>query len=310
MRQALAFAQDLKLGWYMKVPPRTMFWVSQSTQHIRCSDINRITGPSRRHHLVLPSPARRRRVVSLHNLNPRKQTPTNYTTRALNNIAGICSSTQPNHFTCPGGRVFFNASVIWGLIGPQRIFSNGALYQNLQYFWLAGAALPALIYLGARMFPKSNIRFLNAPVIFGGTGESKFSLLVFFLSIHRHPTTRLRFLPSFLSTIAQSLMHNFTVPPATPLNYLSWGIVGFVFNKLIRNRYRGWWMRFNYITSAGLDAGLAISTIVIIAALNLTNTKAPKWWGNEVVTSTLDAKDKAVNWPVPKDPGYFGPARW
>jgi len=28
MRQALAFAQDLKLGWYMKVPPRTMFWVS------------------------------------------------------------------------------------------------------------------------------------------------------------------------------------------------------------------------------------------------------------------------------------------
>jgi len=158
------------------------------------------------------------------------------------------------------------------------------------------------------MFPKSNIRFLSAPVIFGGTGE---------------------------------------IPPATPLNYLSWGIVGFVFNKFIRNKYRGWWMRyvqrlcllsnpqtpsmlvsilsfsldnlrvilichssFNYITSAGLDAGLAICTILIIAALNLTNTKAPKWWGNEVVTSTLDAKDKAIQWAVPKEPGFFGPAHW
>jgi hypothetical protein len=70
------------------------------------------------------------------------------------------------------------------------------------------------------------------------------------------------------------------------------------------------WMRFNYITSAGLDAGLAIATIVIIAALNLTNTKAPVWWGNTVVTSTLDAKDKAIQFPVPKEPGYFGPSVW
>lgn len=69
-------------------------------------------------------------------------------------------------------------------------------------------------------------------------------------------------------------------------------------------------MRFNYITSAGLDAGLAIATIIIIAALNLTNTKPPHWWGNTVVTSTLDAKDKAIQLPVPKDPGYFGPSKW
>ena len=93
--------------------------------------------------------------------------------------------------------------VIWGLIGPQRIFSPGQLYVNLQYFWLAGVALPILIYIGARMFPRGNIRFLNAPILFGGLGS---------------------------------------LPPATPLNYMAWGLIGTVFNRYIRNRYRGWWM--------------------------------------------------------------------
>lgn len=30
-------------------------------------------------------------------------------------ISGLCDLHQPNHFTCPGGRVFYNASVIWGV---------------------------------------------------------------------------------------------------------------------------------------------------------------------------------------------------
>lgn len=153
----------------------------------------------------------------------------------------ICDEDQVNRFTCPNGRVFFNASVIWGVIGPARMFSGDALYAKLQYFWLAGAILPVILYFAARRWPKSPARLLSAPIIFGGTGD---------------------------------------IPPATPLNYLSWAIVGLFFNKYIRDKYRGWWMRFNYITSAGLDAGLAISTIVIVLTLSLTNTEAPRWWGN------------------------------
>lgn len=38
---------------------------------------------------------------------------------------------------------------------------------------------------------------------------------------------------------------NGAIPPATPLNYVTWGIVGIIFNKFIRNKWRGWWMRFN-----------------------------------------------------------------
>ena len=33
----------------------------------------------------------------------------------LTNVPGVCSPDQPNHFTCPGATVFFNASVIWGV---------------------------------------------------------------------------------------------------------------------------------------------------------------------------------------------------
>jgi hypothetical protein len=77
------------------------------------------------------------------------------------------------------------------------------------------------------------------------------------------------------------------IPPATPMTYLSWSAVGFVFNKLIRNRYRGWWTTYNYVTSAALDSGLAICTILIFFALYLPQVKPPAWWGNNVVTGTL-----------------------
>ncbi|KAL1306294.1 hypothetical protein AAFC00_004379 [Neodothiora populina] len=220
MTQGLYFAEDMKLGHYLKLPPRTMFFGQLIATLWSC-------------------------VV---------QIAVFYW--AMGAFEGICTPHQSNHFTCPGGRVFFNASVIWGLIGPQRIFSGGALYQNLQWFWLAGAILPVLIYFGARKWPKSGLRMLSAPLIFGGTGQ---------------------------------------IPPATPLNYLSWGIVGMFFNYFIRNRWRGWWMRFNYITSAGLDAGLAISTILIVLTLSLTQTSPPQWWGNNGALETMDYQDTAIS---------------
>ncbi|KAG9628325.1 small oligopeptide transporter, partial [Aureobasidium melanogenum] len=201
MTQGLAFTQDMKLGHYLKVPPKTMFMGQLIATIWSC-------------------------IVQL----------AVFEWAFGGGIKDLCALHQVNHFTCPGGRVFYNASVIWGVIGPARMFSGDATYKNLQWFWLAGAAAPVIFFFAAKQWPKSPIRFLSAPLIFGGTGQ---------------------------------------IPPATPLNYLSWGIVGFIFNKWIRNRYRGWWMRFNYITSAALDSGLAISTILIVLTISLTNTDAP-----------------------------------
>jgi hypothetical protein len=91
--------------------------------------------------------------------------------------------------------------VIFGLIGPQRIFSTGSLYGSLQYFWLAGALVPIIIYLIAGTFPRSKARYVSAPILFSGMGQ---------------------------------------LPPAIPLSYLSWSLVEFAFQKFIQNRYRGW----------------------------------------------------------------------
>lgn len=38
------------------------------------------------------------------------------------NIEGICTSEQAEGLTCPGAKTFYNASVIWGLVGPKRMF--------------------------------------------------------------------------------------------------------------------------------------------------------------------------------------------
>lgn len=189
---------------------------------------------------------------------------------ALGAIKQVCQSDQPNRYTCPNGRVFFNASVIWGVIGPQRMFSIGQIYSPLMFFWIAGLILPIVIYFAARSFPKSPIRYLNAPLIFSGAG---------------------------------------LIPPATPLNYLSWGIVGFVFNKWIRDRWRGWWMQYNYVLSAGLDVGLALCTILIFLTLNLTSTEFPEWWGTRIAANTMDALDTAIRTPLAEGQ-TFGPSSW
>ncbi|KAJ5126466.1 hypothetical protein N7448_007245 [Penicillium atrosanguineum] len=189
---------------------------------------------------------------------------------AFGSITDICSSTQANKYTCPNGRVFFNASVIWGVIGPKRMFSIGQMYSTLQWFWLAGIALPILIWLAARKWPQSRAKFLSAPVIFSGTGM---------------------------------------IPPATPLTYLVWGTVGFVFNKYIRNRWRGWWMEYNYVVSAGLDVGTALCLIVMLFAISLSNSSFPSWWGNDKALSTMDYTDTAIQVVLPKGQ-TFGPKVW
>ncbi|KAK7613883.1 small oligopeptide transporter, OPT family [Phyllosticta paracitricarpa] len=233
MYQGLLYTQDLKMAHYMKVPPRVLFWAQ---------GIATVWGS----------------IVQIAVLE-----------WAFGAIKNICATDQSSRFSCPNGRVFFNASIIWGAIGPKRMFSDGAIYSQLQWFWLLGALLPVAFYLLARRFPNSPARYLNAPVMFGNLGY---------------------------------------IPPATPLIYFSWGIVGLVFNRLVRRRARGWWMTYNYITSAALDSGLALSTIVIFFALLLPQIDPPQWWGNSVI-NTMDYKGTAIQKTLPKGQ-KFGPTSW
>lgn len=150
------------------------------------------------------------------------------------------------------------------------MFSPGAIYSDLLAFFAIGAMVTIAIYLYVRNWPNSPARFLLAPIIFGGAGS---------------------------------------IPPATPLNFLSWGIVGFVFQFWIKKRHFAWWSRLNFLTSSGLDLGLAMATLFIFFAFTMHGVTGPSWWGNDIVDTTMDVEGTAIQRHVP-DGQHFGPSSW
>ncbi|KAJ8113656.1 hypothetical protein OPT61_g4264 [Boeremia exigua] len=235
MTQALYFCQDLKLGHYMHVPQRSLFAAQFVATLWSC-------------------------LCQLATIE-----------WAMGAIKNVCTAAASGSFNCAYIKTFYNASVIWGAIGPKHLFSGDAVYKNLQYFWLVGFFSPFLVYGAARMFPKYTfIRRISLPVIFACMSY---------------------------------------VPPYSPMNILSWCSIGFIFNKWIRNKYRGWWMEYNYITSAAFDVGLALCAIFLFFCVQLPGGKMPEYWGTAIVGKTLDGAGAAVR-KVVGDGETFGPKTW
>ena len=232
--QAVGFTATLKLGQYMKVPPRLMF-LSQMVAGIVSSI-----------------------VVTL------------VQDWMFTNIVDICQSNQPQFFTCPSTAVFATSSLLWGGIGPQRLFSIGKMYSPILSFFVLGAVLPIPFYYLARRFPLSYWRYINIPVLFAGLGS---------------------------------------MPPATGINYSSWLIVGFFFQWFMRRYHFRWWMRYNYILAAGLDAGVAFGTLFIFFFLQMPKGGVSvKWWGNTVWQNTADFLGTPFR--VMPSGQTFGPSTW
>ncbi|KAI0850649.1 small oligopeptide transporter, OPT family [Daldinia vernicosa] len=229
--QGLYFAADMKMGHYLKIPPRTLFWAQ---------GLATILGAI---------------------------TQVGVTLWMLGNVPGICSEDQPNGFSCPQGRTVYSSSVIWGLVGPARLYSVGKIYSGLLHFFWIGLILPPITYYIWKKTGNEFVRKINWPLIFVGT---------------------------------------YNVPPATGINYSSWYIVNLIFNKIIYKRFYAWWAKYNYVLAAALDTGLAISGIVIFFAVTYgPNVQFPDWWGNTVWQNTADGQ--GLPWLQMPDVGYFGP---
>ncbi|KAF9359137.1 hypothetical protein BGX26_000081 [Mortierella sp. AD094] len=210
--QALSFASDLKLGHYMKIPPQIMFLV----QLVSCA------------------------IASVINLGT--------ATWLIKTQPNIC---QPEGypFTCRSTRTFYSASVIWGAIGPARVFGSkdGALYSSVQWGFFIGALLPMIFWFISKKFPR--VSWLK--------------------KVHW---------PALLTSTAM-------MPPALPYFYSNGLFVGFIFAFLLR-RYRfNWWSRYNYLTNAALNAGVALSGLAIYFVLQSWGGKMPYWWGNPDISS-------------------------
>ena len=91
----------------------------------------------------------------------------------LGSVKDICQTdllAANSPWTCPGDHVFFDASVIWGLVGPKRIFGKLGVYPQLNWFFLGGAAAPVLVWLAHKAFPNVKwIPLINMPVMLGST---------------------------------------------------------------------------------------------------------------------------------------------
>ncbi|KAF7546069.1 hypothetical protein G7Z17_g8684 [Cylindrodendrum hubeiense] len=233
LSQAMIFAADMKLGLYMKIPRRTLF----AAQLTSC-----IVGSLTQNAVVL---------------------------WMLHHVDEICETDQPNGYTCPQGRVNFSSSVIWGAIGPARLYSIGKMYSGLLHLFWLGALLPVVTFFLKKRFPDNKyLAKLHWPLFFAGTGN---------------------------------------VPPATGINYTSAFAVSFIFNKWIKNKYPHWWAKYNYVLSAALDSGLAISAIIIFFAVVFPGVSL-SWWGNDVQGTTVDGQGIPLK-SIPES-GTFGPATW
>ncbi|KAG9225680.1 hypothetical protein CCMSSC00406_0007537 [Pleurotus cornucopiae] len=239
MAQALQFTSDFKLGHYMKIPPRHMFWAQVLAAVIAGT-------------------------VQL-----------GVQAWMFTNIPNMCDPHQKDGFICPSTEVFGTASIIWGVIGPARQFSKGQVYYALSFFFLVGFICPVITYLISLKWPNSWVRYVNFPVIFSGTG---------------------------------------LIPPASAVNYVPWAIVGFIFQYIMRRRHFSWWTKYNYVLSAALDAGVAISAVLIFfilqypanGTIGINNIQT--WWGNSVFLNTADAAGTPML--TVADGDFFGPRTW
>ncbi|KAJ3825307.1 OPT oligopeptide transporter [Lentinula raphanica] len=135
-----------------------------------------------------------------------------------------------------------------------------AHFLALLFFFLIGTLAPIISWLVDKKYPNSFFKYVN-PVIFNGTQ---------------------------------------LLPPASGINYVPWAIVGFIFQYLIRRRHFPWWTKYNYVLSAALDSGLAISVIIIFFALQypehgtIGKNTILSWWGNTVSFTGADGRGVPV----------------
>ncbi|RIB17097.1 OPT oligopeptide transporter protein, partial [Gigaspora rosea] len=133
--QCLYFVQDLKLGHYMKIPPRSMF-----TSQIWGTFVGVIV----EYWAVRIIINTKRSYIDGTEADPTGQ------------WAGL-KLQQAN-----------TASIVWGLIGARRTFGPDSIYNILLWGFLIGAFLPIPFYLLHRKFPKAKFNIANIPVILYG----------------------------------------------------------------------------------------------------------------------------------------------
>ena len=235
--QSLNFAADLKLAHYAKIPPRWAF-VAQ----VYATVLSGFVALGVNHWV-------------------------------LRNVPDICAANQAERFTCPGAWTFFKISVVWGVIGPRRLFGPGGPYASLTYYVPIGVVLPVIVYLVVKRRPTCWLRNVNVPILLAGP---------------------LCWAPYNWAYMQGNVM------------------LALLFNYFIKRRYKLWWERYAYVLSSSFMAAIGIAGLTIFFSLQQWDLR-PEWWGNRVHKQGVDLgglKDglgktvKCVYLPLPRGDAF------
>ncbi|KAM0345718.1 hypothetical protein ACHAPU_006071 [Fusarium lateritium] len=210
--QSLNFACDLKLAHYAKIPPRWAF-----AAQVYATVLAGFVGLGVNHWL-------------------------------LRNVEDVCQMHQKDRFTCPRTHSYFMSSVIWGVVGPRRLFGTQGPYRAVTYTIPLGIVFPIVVYFLAKRWPNSFWRNINAPVLFAG--------------------------PMAWAPFNWSYMQGTVV-------------LALVFNYFIKHRYTAWWEKYAYVLTSSLSAAIGISGAVMYFAVQHTGVVLD-WWGNRVQNEGVD----------------------
>ncbi|KAK8146605.1 hypothetical protein G3M48_002896 [Beauveria asiatica] len=227
---ALAFSNDLKLAHYVKIAPRFTFFAQ-----------------------MVPSLVTTFVYIGIIQFQVR--------------LKDVCTDDAPFRFTCPGINTFFTAAVLWGTVGPKRLWGVGGTYSITLLGFPLGVVIVLLFWLAGKKWPNSAfIRNIHPVVMMNGG---------------------LSWAPYNLSQMW----------PAVPVAAFSW--------LFLRKRFLGFWSKYNFVLSAAFSAGMAISGLVQFFGLAYNGTEF-NWWGNAIVGSGCEDGVSCPHMTLAPGE-YFGP---
>jgi len=212
---AVWFSNDLKLAHYVKIPPRQTFTAQMVATFVGT-------------------------LVCVGVLNFQ-----------MRHIDGVCTPDAQFRLTCPGVNTFFTASVLWGTVGPTKIWGQNGQYTETLIGFPMGVAIVVFFWVLSKKFPKWTWTRQIHPVaiMFGGIVWAPYNMSYIW--------------------------------PSVPIAYFSW--------IYLKSRFLGLWSKYNFVLSAAWSCGIAIAGIIIFFTLQWTNTEL-EWWGNEIPYEGCEGK--------------------
>ncbi|KAF9198035.1 hypothetical protein BGZ49_001266 [Haplosporangium sp. Z 27] len=216
MYQCSILLSDLKLGIYMKIPPRAMF-IGQIWGAIVGAVFNYIT-------MII--------IINAHR---------DYLDGTVQDPSGL--------WTGNGSQIYWGSALIYGALGPNRMFSSKGPYSFVFYGFLIGAIIPIIQWGLSKKFPKVQWSMFNVSIFTQNIGS---------------------YVGGFITGITSCI------------------VTIVIFGFYIFRYHKAWWSKYTFITAVALDTGAAFTGLVIFLFLGggispKLAVTAPTWWANYVM---------------------------